>query len=256
MVNNFFTTLYDFTASSSADGIIVNWFNTGFNGAAPMWVGNALLIILSLIAATLFGGLVGFQREINGHAAGFRTHILISLGSALIMILSIYGISGEASRDPMRLAAAGVTGIGFLGAGSIIQNGFNVKGLTTAASMWVTMALGMCAGAGYFVIGTITTLITFLCLGAFRKVENVASRKNSNVLLIVDSSLPVLSMVLEISERCEVTIKDISSSLVKQDGNSYLRVVFKLSSLDTKAINFFLDELKRELKPAELKVLN
>ena len=66
----------------------------------------------------------------------------------------------------------------------------------------------------------------------------------------------VISIVLEISERCEVTIKDISSSLVKQDGNNYLRVVFKLSSLDRKAINFFLDELKRELKPAELKVLN
>lgn len=253
---NFISTLTDVANIQSVDGIIVQWFNSGFNGSIPEWVGNLILILLSLFAATLCGGLIGYQREINGHSAGFRTHILISLGSALIMILSVYGISNEITRDPMRLAAAGVTGAGFLGAGTIIQNGFNVKGLTTAASIWVTVAIGMCTGCGYFIIGILGTLITLLCLGIFRRIEMRASRRNSNVLLIADSNLPLLSMILDLAEKHDVVIKDISSSLVKYGDNQYLRVVFKLTTQNIKAIQAFLDELKQITLPVELKVLN
>ena len=110
-----------FDTPSGLDSIIINYFNS------LGWWGNLILIVLSLVLATAFGGIIGYQREINGHSAGFRTHILISLGSALIMVLSIYGVPGEATRDPMRLAAAGVTGISFLGAGCIIKNGVVVE---------------------------------------------------------------------------------------------------------------------------------
>ena len=149
-------------------------------------------IVIALIVIVL-SSLIGLEREFNGHAAGLRTHILISLGSALIMVISVYGVPGEATRDPMRLAAAGVTGMGFLGAGSIIKNGLNIKGLTTAASIWVTMAIGMASGAGYFVIGLITTLFTLICLASFTKLEKWVSRNKTNVVILASTNEPVLS---------------------------------------------------------------
>lgn len=250
------------TTSSSAnwantiDGWIVEWFNTGFNGATSPILSNTILIVLSLLTATFFCGCIGFQREINGHAAGFRTHILIGLGSSLIMILSVYGLSNGATRDPMRFAAAGVTGIGFLGAGSIIQNGFNVKGLTTAASIWVTMAIGMCCGEGYFVIAILTTIIALLCLTLFSKFELLASKRNSNVMVVVKEDVPVLSKILDISEKMNITIKDISSSMVRQNGNNYVRVVFKIACLEKEKINNYLSQVSIACNPIEVKILH
>jgi len=242
--------------NNTVDGWIVNWFDSGFGmGGNMQMVGNIILTILSLFIATIFGGLIGYQREINGHSAGFRTHILIALGSALIMIISIYGVGGTTTRDPMRFAAAGVTGMGFLGAGSIIQNGFNVKGLTTAASMWVTMAIGMCCGCGYFVIGSITTLITLLCLSSFVKLERIASKKNTNVLLVINEDTPVLAKVMDTADKMGISVKDISSSIVRKDGVNYLRVVFKIACLDSEKVDNYLNELRISLNPLELTIL-
>ena len=254
---NFLLTLSEATQASeniswsnTVDGYIVNWFNN------LGMLGNFALIILSLLLATLFGGIIGYQREINGHAAGFRTHILIALGSAVIMILSIYGISNTGTRDPMRFAAAGVTGIGFLGAGSIIQNGFNIKGLTTAASIRVTMAIGMACGAGYFAIGILTTIITIICLSCFEKFEKKVSKKNSNIMIVVPLDTPVLSKILEVSEKMSITVKDLSSSIVVQNGNSYIRVVFRIACLDSKKIEEYVSVVGDELKPVQIKILH
>jgi putative Mg2+ transporter-C (MgtC) family protein len=246
---------------STTDGLIIEWFNTGFGTQNEYcWWGNLILITLSLIFATVYGGIIGYQREINGHAAGFRTHILIALGSALIMIISNYGYSftggGTTTRDSMRLAAAGVTGIGFLGAGSIIQNGFNIKGLTTAASIWVTMAIGMCCGAGSFVVGTIGTILAILCLATFRKLEVFASKKNCNVLLVVQEDVPVLTNLLDIANKLQVTVKDISSNIVIRGDKKYLRVVFKIASTDKNQVQNYLDELNLTFKPTELRILS
>ena len=128
---------------TTIDRIIIDWFNTGFGNLLPenfFWVGNIFLILLSLVMTALLSGLIGFEREYNGHAAGLRTHLMVAIGSALIMIISIYGFSDAAfpNRDPARLAAQVVPGIGFLGAGTIIQTGTDIKGLTTATTIWVT----------------------------------------------------------------------------------------------------------------------
>lgn len=106
-----------------------------------------------MVLAAVLGGLVGMEREWNNHAAGFRTHILVCLGAATIMLLSIYGFSqfvNEANvrMDPARLAAQVISGVGFLGAGAILRNGPVISGLTTAASVWVVAAIGLCVGAG------------------------------------------------------------------------------------------------------------
>jgi len=122
-------------------------------------------IVIRLVIATALGALVGFQRERAHKPAGLRTHILISLGAALFTVVSIYGFAGSA-LDPSRVAAGIVTGIGFLGAGVILHGvrGTVVLGLTTAASIWVTAAMGMAVGTGMYLIAVITAIIVFLVL--------------------------------------------------------------------------------------------
>jgi putative Mg2+ transporter-C (MgtC) family protein len=109
----------------------------------PLWE-----IFVRLLLATLFGGMVGAERELTGKPAGLRTMILVSLGSALFMIVSI--LAAPPSFDPMRLAAGVVTGIGFLGAGAIFREGLSVRGITTAATIWVAAALGLSVGSGLY----------------------------------------------------------------------------------------------------------
>jgi putative Mg2+ transporter-C (MgtC) family protein len=108
---------------------------------------------------------IGLERELDEKAAGLRTHILVSVGSALFTLVGAYGFAGFASGsvDPSRIAAQIVTGIGFLGAGVILRQGFTIRGLTTAASLWLVAAIGMAAGAGYWkgaVIATVAGLIS------------------------------------------------------------------------------------------------
>ncbi|HET9852633.1 MAG TPA: MgtC/SapB family protein [Candidatus Limnocylindrales bacterium] len=119
-----------------------------------------------LIVAAALGLAVGFEREIHGHPAGLRTHMLVASGSALFTVLSAFGFRdvGEVAPaaavipiDPTRIAAQIVSGIGFLGAGAILKDGIVIRGLTTAASLWATSAVGMAAGAGEYVIGVVAT---------------------------------------------------------------------------------------------------
>jgi putative Mg2+ transporter-C (MgtC) family protein len=133
-------------------------------------------MVLRLILSCLLGGVVGYERQSRNKAAGLRTHILVSLGSCLVMILSlmVYGsVQGLTNADPARLAAQVISGIGFLGAGSIMANrqGLTVTGLTTAASLWVVAAIGLAAGAGYWLPAGVTTLLVYLTLTALGRLE-------------------------------------------------------------------------------------
>lgn len=121
-------------------------------------------IILRLLLATALGAGIGFQRELAKKPAGVRTHSLICLGSALVMVVSVYGFEGD--FDPARVAAGMVAGIGFLGAGVIFRGmrGDVVVGLTSAASIWITAAIGMAAGTGMYLIAVIVTVIALLLL--------------------------------------------------------------------------------------------
>jgi putative Mg2+ transporter-C (MgtC) family protein len=129
---------------------------------------------LRLIAAAVLGAAVGFEREVHGHPAGMRTHLLVSLGSALFTVLSIFGFppTEGAPLDPSRVAAQIVSGIGFLGAGAIIKEGFSVRGLTTAASLWATAAVGMAAGAAQYVIAIVATGIVIFSLWPLNRLAN------------------------------------------------------------------------------------
>jgi len=122
--------------------------------------------------AALLGGAVGLEREYRDKAAGFRTHFLVALGSALFMIISAYGFAEaltttEHRLDVSRIAAQVVSGIGFIGAGTIIFQKNVVRGLTTAASIWVTAAIGLACGAGMYVLAAAATMFVLLGLEAF-----------------------------------------------------------------------------------------
>lgn len=120
-----------------------------------------------LVLAAVIGAAIGFEREIHGHPAGMRTHILVSLGSALFTVMSIFGFDGGPSSapvDPSRVAAQIVSGIGFLGAGAILKDGVTIRGLTTAASLWATAAVGLTAGTGHPILATFTGAIIVFSL--------------------------------------------------------------------------------------------
>lgn len=173
-----------------------------------------LEIMLRLLLAGLLGGVIGYEREHTNRPAGFRTHILVCVGSALVMVTSEFifnKYSGSANIDPSRLGAQVISGIGFLGAGTIIRDGFNVRGLTTAASLWAVSCVGIAAGIGFYEGAIAATLLIFLTLITLKKAERHFSKKNRYRTFIVESdSVPgQVGTVSSLLERYSVEIKNI-----------------------------------------------
>lgn len=128
--------------------------------------------VLRLLLAALLGSMIGLEREAMNRAAGLRTNVLVSVGSALFTLLSFYYfIDGHHNRDSERIAAQVVSGIGFLGAGTIMKQGVTVRGLTTAATLWVVAAIGMSCGAGAYTLACATSIITLLTLIFLHRLE-------------------------------------------------------------------------------------
>src|SRR3970282_1471228 len=128
--------------------------------------------ILRLGGALLIGFLIGLEREISRKPAGLRTHMLVSLASSLFTILSLSSAFGDGAADPTRIASQIVVGIGFVGAGVIISSGGQIKGVTTAASLWITAAMGMAMGLGEYLLAAVAagfTLVTLLVIGVWER---------------------------------------------------------------------------------------
>jgi putative Mg2+ transporter-C (MgtC) family protein len=164
-----------------------------------------LMIAARLLAACVLGGIIGFEREMSNHKpAGFRTHILVSLGSCLVMLISQFAMSafqGTANIDPTRLGAQVVSGIGFLGAGAIIRHGVSVKGITTAASIWAVACLGLACGAGFYAAAVLATLLVWLVLMYLKVFEMKFQTKEHLMNITVEvqySSLEDLSVENEL----------------------------------------------------------
>jgi putative Mg2+ transporter-C (MgtC) family protein len=151
-------------------------------------------VIAKLSLALLLGGMVGFEREHKSRPAGLRTHILVCVGAALVQITAInyyYTHEGFYNVDPMRLAAQVISGIGFLGAGTILKEGANIRGLTTAASIWVVACIGLTVGTGLYVEATLATLFIFIALRGFKKLEGrIGKGKRSFYMQIVADNVP------------------------------------------------------------------
>lgn len=139
---------------------------------------DAITITIHLLGALLAGGIIGLERSFHGRPAGFRTHTLVCLASSLLMLITMFqwtwlrDFSSDVIRtDPTRMAQGIMTGIGFLGAGVIFKEGLSVRGLTTAASIWITAAIGVLMGIGFYFPAIFTTVLTLGILSFFRKIE-------------------------------------------------------------------------------------
>lgn len=234
---------------STIDKLIIDWFQS-FNE-----VGMFLLAFASILAAAIFAGIIGFEREYHGHSAGLRTHMLVAVGSAVIMVVSIWGFPNwEMSRDPARLAAQVISGIGFLGAGTIIQTGTDIKGLTTATTLWIVMSIGLAAGAGQFTIALLATIFTILILVSLRKIEHLANKRQPKVTVVVPTDSSILRDLHIIASRFGINIRDIQSQMITIGAEKFLRVTFNISYASRSTTTAFTEEIKDQIKPLELRV--
>ena len=148
-------------------------------------------MVLRLLLGAVIGGIIGYERQVHGRPAGFRTHILVCVACVLLMNASGYyhslGVSEPAylRADPGRIAAGAITGVGFIGAGVVLRTGFSIQGLTTAATIWMVSAIGLAVGEGLYLAGIVTTGITMFALVVLRRIESRMPKLYSRVLTIV-----------------------------------------------------------------------
>ena len=160
-------------------------------------------LLLRVALAGLLGGLIGLERQLRAKDAGLRTHVLVGIGSALFMIVSKYGFEdilqeNHVALDPSRVAAQVVSGVGFLGAGTIIIQKQIVKGLTTAAGMWVTSAIGLVIGSGMYAIGIYGAFMTLFVLEVFRQLSHHFLSKHYGVQIkLTPESVPIVLVALQ-----------------------------------------------------------
>ena len=193
-------------------------------------VGNLILVLIAIFLSVILCGTIGIEREWRGRSAGLRTHLLVGVGSCIIMIISIYGfpaLFGE-KRDVARLAAQIITGVGFLGAGAIIHRNDGIKGLTTAGTIWIVMAIGIACGSFNFIIAIITTIVIFVVLTIFRKVEARISSKKMLLVVTTKSDKPVLAKILSISKEFNCEVTTLSTDLVSNNGENMIQFLFKV----------------------------
>ena len=197
------------------------------------YVGDILLLVLEVLLSIAFSSLIGYQREKRGHGAGLRTHIMVALGACLIMQVSIGtpAFTAVATRDPARLAAQVVSGIGFLGAGTIIQNGTNIRGLTTAATIWL-----------------------FAALIILSRLEKYITRKAPKIIIIVDEEPHNFKEILDVADHYGIAVKDIHSDQLKGKKPKF-RISIMIMPASSEEIAKFSEELQDVLKPEDFSLI-
>jgi len=172
-------------------------------------------VILKLFLAVLFGGLIGYERESAHRPAGLRTNIMVCLGATLIVLFeNYYHEKNPGTLDNLRMAAQVVTGIGFLGAGTIIQTRSHVKGLTTAATIWVTAAMGMAIGGGFYYAAVASIIFALLSLRLLKRLENYLMIKNGRMFMIFGESKGDFAKKLqEVFDKNKVSLWDMKISI-------------------------------------------
>lgn len=188
--------------------------------------------IVKILFSMLFGAIIGLEREVTNKFAGLRTHMLVSLGACIFTILSIHGFPVDTNRynaDPARIAAQIVTGIGFIGGGTVLRMGNNIYGITTASTLWLAASVGMACGAGFYVLGGICSFFALFTLVVIRtmevkflpksiktslKVKAVIIVKNEDVKKIENLIIKSIPEIYEISHKKDERDKDDMSKIV------------------------------------------
>jgi putative Mg2+ transporter-C (MgtC) family protein len=209
---------------------------------------SPLTMALRLISAMLAGLLIGIERERHYQAAGLRTHMVLCLGASLVMLISIYlpftFIKDHPTSDPGRLAAQVISGIGFLGAGAIFRYGFNVKGLTTAASIWTTSAIGLAFGAGFYVLGLMSTVLLVVVLQVFEIVEDrLFEHKDVRVLTVIINSQKLSpKRVIDTVKSCDLKIRQVAITERVEEGTA--EIVFNCRMVEDFSIRTLFEKIK------------
>ncbi len=224
----------------------------------PLIIDNYLYLVIRILVAGLLGALIGLERDIHGRSAGLRTHLLVSVGSALFMIMSeqiaiIAKNNGIVNSDPARIAAQIVTGIGFLGAGTIIKEGLTIRGLTTAACLWVVAAIGMSSGAGNYFLAISTTLISLFALILLQKLEKIISKDAYRILTILVSNDINTSSIIEIIKKLGFSIQFFDIERNYDDDTTTMKLslnIYKKGIIDKLSHTIFksLEESNIKLK--------
>jgi putative Mg2+ transporter-C (MgtC) family protein len=180
-------------------------------------------ILLRLVVVVVLCGAIGLERQAREQIAGLRTHVIVGLGAGLFTLVSAYGFSGSgfSRTDPTRIAAQVVSGIGFLGGGVILRYGVNVRGVTTAAALWISAAIGMATAAGFYVGAVATTVIALVALVALRRLKPVVRRRLGSEALSLELELvpgaSVRSLLGELRRR-QLRIEGLKSHIL-DDGS-------------------------------------
>ncbi len=222
--------------------------------------GMALYVLIVTLIAGLLSTFIGIEREAKGQAAGLRTHVLLSVGCALMMAISVWAIglaqgidayNWESERkalnyDTSRVAAGIIAGIGFLSAGTIIKNGASVKGLTTAATLWICTGIGMACGVGFILEAIMTTGVTLLFLFGLEFVEKWLYKRSPSVHLIVAKNVPILKQINDVAQSNLLVVKNIRTMNIKEEDGTEavdVKVYFAFNSR-LENVNDFLDSFK------------
>ncbi len=188
-------------------------------------------ICLRLLCAMLVGMVIGIEREYTHRPAGMRTHILVSLGACAVMITGqlIFAQYREygSTADPARLAAQVIAGVGFLGAGTIMREGVNVKGLTTAASVWCVACLGIAAGGGYYAVALIGMVFIFITLTVFELLQNLLISPHSNVREYAVDAVDVVEALSSINTNAQLQKCEIRNLHVETACADTYRITFR-----------------------------
>lgn len=207
---------------------------------------DVFLVATRLILAAILGAVIGIEREIKNRAAGFRTHIIVSVGACLIMLIGIDGIgkfSSDTARDTARIAGQVISGIGFLGAGTILQKKNAVTGLTTAATLWLSAAIGLAVGIGYYegaIIATVICLVTLISLNKIRDLINKKTIKSYSMIFNTYNFNQDNFYEFTSKEGVEVRKLDIIDE--EMDDKSMIEVTFSFDK------NYDIDEFFKKLK--------
>ena len=222
-------------------------------------IGNLVLCIIALVLTVVLCGIIGLEREYRGRNAGLRTLLLVGVGSCVIMIISIYGFpaSSEGKRDVARLAAQIITGVGFLGAGAIMtRSSGSVRGLTTAATIWAVMAIGIACGSFNFILAIVSTGVIFLVLTVFMKFEVLINKAKPMIIITATQDEPVLCKILAVSRKYECTVHGLDTSLVEVDGKNCVKITFQaLFKRSDGNILEYVSELEEKIRPVNIEYL-
>ncbi len=219
-------------------------------------------VCMRLLCAMIVGLVIGTEREFTHRPAGMRTHILVALGACSVMItgelIFIHYSALGATPDPARLGAQVITGVGFLGAGTILREGINVKGLTTAASLWTVACLGLAAGAGYYVVALVGMIFVFITLTVFEAIQNRLMGSQGAEKFYSVTTGNIAACLEHIHRNAESLHAGLSNLHIEAKGNDVhlMRFCLKFGRAHKKNAKKFLEQLAQQPDMLQIAVEN